>query len=72
MDTPKDIGTDKGLSPSQQCKPAAAVEGMASDKKQPWKDFFAPGTVAAEPTFRVTGNGAIRLGAELDDKDLGG
>jgi len=71
MDSPEDLGANKGLSAPQQCKPAA-VEGMASNKKQPWKDFFAPGAVAAEPTFRVTGNGAIRLGAELDDKDLGG
>lgn len=71
MDSPKPSEAEKSLPASQQRKPAA-VEGMASNKKQPWKDFFAAGAVATEPAFRVTGNGVIRLVAELDDKDLGG
>jgi hypothetical protein len=41
-------------------------------KKQPWKDFFAPGVAATKPAFQLVGDGAIRLTAELDDKDLGG
>lgn len=71
MDLPKHTEANKSLPASQQCKPAA-VEGMVSNKQQPWRAFFAAGAVATEPTFRVTGNGVIRLGVELDDKDLGG
>jgi len=60
-------------------KPVAASTDKARDtkqgvkeKRQPWKDFFETGAVATQPVFNVVGDGSIRLGAELDDKDLGG